>query len=440
MKIVALTAENVKRLHAVHITPDGNVVTIGGKNGQGKTSVLDSIAMVLGGKGEAPPEPIRRGEKRARIEAKLDGLVVERVFKANGDTDLVVKGADGTRFASPQKVLDELVGQLSFDPLEFARMEKKEQVATLRGVVQLDFTEIDQRRDKAYEQRTEVGRELKRLTGAREKLTTYGDAPKERVDVSAVASELGRLQSENKARAEKEHKLEALRAQGKAAEAEIERLRAEVDRASKRCDDIAAAFTALKAEVIAMPTHDVNALLEQVAQAETINRKVDANARATELDAEIEVLTEQAMKLTEQVDGAEEEKRDLLAAAKFPVEGLAFGDDGVSFKGLPFEQAAASEKIRVSVAIGIALNPKLRVLLIRDGSLLDDDAMKVLGEMAGAHDMQVWVERVGKGEECAVIIEDGQVLGAPPVEDASPAKNKPRAAPRVAKEEPGADG
>ena len=43
MKIVQLTAENVKRLTAVSIAPDGNLVQITGRNGQGKASVLDAI-------------------------------------------------------------------------------------------------------------------------------------------------------------------------------------------------------------------------------------------------------------------------------------------------------------------------------------------------------------------------------------------------------------
>ncbi|AHB50058.1 hypothetical protein W911_06825 [Hyphomicrobium nitrativorans NL23] len=40
MKIIGLTAENIKRLVAVEIEPTGAVVQITGKNGNGKTSAL----------------------------------------------------------------------------------------------------------------------------------------------------------------------------------------------------------------------------------------------------------------------------------------------------------------------------------------------------------------------------------------------------------------
>ena len=97
--------------------------------------------------------------------------------------------------------------------------------------------------------------------------------------------------------------------------------------------------------------------------------------------------------------------------AALPVAGLTFADDvGVKFGGVPFSQLSGAERLKVSLAMGIALNPSLRVLLIRDGSLLDEDNLKVVAEMAERHDMQVWIERVGKGEECSVVLEDGCVV------------------------------
>jgi hypothetical protein len=59
--------------------------------------------------------------------------------------------------------------------------------------------------------------------------------------------------------------------------------------------------------------------------------------------------------------------------------------------------------------MGFALHPRLKILLIRDGSLLDENNLKTVAEMAQEHDGQVWIERVSKGAECSVIIENGLV-------------------------------
>lgn len=58
LRIVRLTAENIKKLRAVEIVPSGNVVQITGPNGSGKTSVLDAIYYALAGAGAHPSRPV----------------------------------------------------------------------------------------------------------------------------------------------------------------------------------------------------------------------------------------------------------------------------------------------------------------------------------------------------------------------------------------------
>ena len=154
MKIIKLTAENVKRLRAVEITPDGTVQVITGRNAQGKTSVLDAIWLALGG-GAASREtvrPIRDGEDHASVTLDLGDLTVTRTW--TGDkTSLSVKAADGAKYSSPQGVLDSLVGRLSFDPLEFTRLSGRDQVSALLDIVSLDvdLDDLARQRQTAYD-------------------------------------------------------------------------------------------------------------------------------------------------------------------------------------------------------------------------------------------------------------------------------------------------
>ena len=94
-----------------------------------------------------------------------------------------------------------------------------------------------------------------------------------------------------------------------------------------------------------------------------------------------------------------------------PISGLGFDDDGVTYQGVPLKQASAAEQLRVSVAMAMALNPKVRVIRITDGSLLDSDNLALIEQMAADQDFQVWIERVDETGTVGVVIEDGQVAG-----------------------------
>ena len=102
-------------------------------------------------------------------------------------------------------------------------------------------------------------------------------------------------------------------------------------------------------------------------------------------------------------------KAEALAGASFPIDGLAFDESGVTYQGVPFSQASSAEQIRVSLAMAMSLNPKLRVIRILDGSLLDADNLALITEAAVTADYQVWIERVSDPSETAVVIEDGEV-------------------------------
>jgi hypothetical protein len=150
-------------------------------------------------------------------------------------------------------------------------------------------------------------------------------------------------------------------------------------------------------------------IVTKLSSAESINRMVrDKRDRAKAVATFTEKDREYAT-LTKRIEAIDESKREQLANAKWPVPGLGFGDEGVTFNGLPFEQASQAEARVVSFSVGAALNPELRVALIDDGEKLDKKSMRQLAELAAEKDMQVWIERVGDGDAGAIIIEDGEV-------------------------------
>lgn len=403
LTIVSLEAQNVKRLKAVTITPKGHVVEIAGRNGQGKSSVLDSIMYALGGKDTFCDDPVRKGEQKATIKCDLGELSVTRTITAEGGGTLKVTDANGAALPSPQKVLDALYSTVSFDPLAFARMKPAEQRETLQRMVGLDFAALDAQRETAFAERTEAGRIVKRLEGQLAGLPQHADAPAAEVSVLALSKE---LQAATEADAAEQRIRDAHAANKKRMQKideEIERLRAEWSELAKK-------NSALEEEIKRLPEPvDADELRQRIAEAEALNRKVRENAKRSEVAAELEASRKRVEALTAKIAEIDAAKEKQLAGAKFPVPGLSFSAQGVTLNGVPFEQASQAEKLKVSVAMGFALNPRLKVLLVRDGSLLDEDSLAAVAAMAQQNGGQVWVETVGKGSDISVVIEDGHV-------------------------------
>ena len=427
-KIIALQAKNIKRIEAVEIKPDGHVVVVGGQNKAGKSSVLDSIAYTLGGKDLIPGVPLRQGEAKGHVTVELasdDGqkLKVRRTFSERGTTSLKVTTADGSTPASPQTLLNTLCGKIAFDPLEFTRLGPQKQAETLRGLVGLDFTAHDTVRRSLFDERSGVNRDAKAARARLDAAEFYDGMPAEEVSVINLTKELSLAQATNRAKEEACSKVKEGANQTLLAAKEVERTAYNVEIAQEELRKAQAERNAaassrterdkevskLKAAADAMIADDCQPILDKIAASDETNTKVRSNIARKKLAQESADLEVKAASLNDRIENLDSAKEKEFRSAKWPVDGLGFGSDGITFSGLPFEQASSAEQLRVAAAIGLAVNPTLPVLLIRDGSLLDDDNLAMLAELAEKHDAQLWVERVGEGEECSVIIEGGLV-------------------------------
>ena len=410
MKVLRLEAENVKRLKAIEIVPNGPAVIVGGHNGQGKSSVLDSIAYAIGGKDLVCEEPVHRGEAKARVTCDLGDIVVTRTFTAAGGGSLKVTNADGTPVASPQTMLDRLFGSLSFDPLAFSRMKSREQSETLRRLVGLDFSALDAERARLFEERTLVNREIKGLSASFEAMPIVeGPIPAE-ADIKDLAADLRRVR-------DFKSEQEAAEFKAKNAADRVRRAKIELEAAEQEEKRAREFMLAMRPPEGLAPyalnedgEFEIGIIEQRMVEIQKENQKARAYADRQKAKRILDERTEQSDQLTKKIEMIDRTKSEALKATKFPIAGLSITDSGVTFNGLPFSQASSAEQLKVSVAIGLAMNPKLRVMLIRDGSLLDEDSLAVISEVAAAHDAQLWIERVSQGAECSVIIEDGEVV------------------------------
>ncbi len=413
MRVIKLEAEAFKRLRAISITPKGNVVEVTGENGSGKSSTLDAIWVAMGGKDAIPPKPIRDGEKQGHVTLQLGEpggepkFIVTRTFKLKDGvpyaTDLKVESGEGARFDSPQGILNGLFSTLAFDPLAFTMMPPAEQVIACRQFVpDFDFAAMEGKNKKDFEDRTEVNRKAKELrTRAQALPSAEGDIPV-RVDVGKLEQALADASQTNS-------ELATRRANREAAEQRLVVIAEEMRRLTEEREAILAR---LKAAPPLPDPVDVQDLQQQLAAGRETNSLIDRVDERRRLEALASEADEQAVSLTHTMASRKEAAELAVKSARMPVDGLGFGDGFVTFNGQPFEQASKAQQIRASVAIAAAMNPKLRVARIMDGSLLDKKSWAALEEYAAEHDLQVWVETIQAHGKAAVLIEDGGIVGA----------------------------
>lgn len=429
MKIIGFTAENIKKLVVVEIAPNGAVVQISGRNGQGKTSVLDSIWWAITGAKHIQSQPIRKGQNKGLIRLDLGEMTITRTFTRRDDdeitTSISVHNADGTRVPQPQKILDALIGSLSMDPLEFKRAKPEEQLKTLRSFVPtVDFAAIERANKDDYEKRTDVNRTAKAQLAQAMAISVPAGTPLARIDETALVAELEKagehnaeLEARKARRVNAQERFRALQAQRDDLFSRAADLRLQADKLDKEGQEAADQAQQLEqklvqAEELPEPI-DTAKVREQIEKARTVNAAVDARARRGELEKKVATLEAESEALTAAIDKRKADMDAAVAAAQMPIPGLSFGEDEVLLDGNPFAQASDAQQLRASLAIAMALNPKLRVIRVRDGSLLDSEAMKLVADMAEAKDFQVWIERVDDTGKVGFVLEDGHIVSRP---------------------------
>jgi hypothetical protein len=472
LKIKRFQVANFKRLSLVDITPQGDTVVLAGENEQGKSSVLDAIEWILRGKIAQPEQAVHRGKKKARGVMCLSDLAgnpvifIEREATTNGGASVKVRWADEeSETKAPQSLLDTFYSLVAMEPMKLGDMaasNPRKFADELRKLTGADTTAIDQQIARIEVQRTDASRELKSAKARADKAPTpntfsppHPDAPAEEVSVTELAGELERANEANReneraheaynladdavtdatvAVERQQQQIEQFREQLRRAELEIERLRS--------VRQAAVDFRESQLEVCRGMQHfDVAPLRAKLEAADATNRKVRENAYArreharldaerAELRDEVEQRQTQYDKLDAQVGAAREKRLATIAAAKMPIPGLSFAEDGsVTYKDLPLEQASQAERYHVLTAICAAQNPQLRVILLRNAALLGPKYRQLFAELARDLKCQLWEEHVDTSIPGAVILEDGRIAKKVPDTEPPPplpGKHEPR--------------
>lgn len=404
MKINKLEIENVKRVKAVKIEPTANGLTIiGGKNNQGKTSVLDAIAWALGGDRYRPSQAQREGSV---ISPNLhivmnNGLIVERRGK---NSDLKVTDPNGKK--AGQQLLNEFVEQLALDLPKFMEATSREKAQTLLQIIGVGprLADLERQEKELYNERTYIGRTADQKEKYAKEQPYYPEVP----SVPVSASELIRQQQEilaqngeNQRKRERRHQLEqeyqSVTEQIQALLAKQGQLEADIKIARETSEGLTDRSTA--------------ELEENISNIEEINRKVRANLDKDKAEEDAKGYREQYKRLTAQIEEIRSQKTDLLKEADLPLPGLGVEDGELVYHGQKWDNMSGSEQLKVSTAIVRRLNPECGFVLLDKLEQMDLDTLHEFGQWLEQEGLQAIATRVSTGGECSLIIEDGYVAG-----------------------------
>lgn len=414
VKINSLELENVKRVKAVALEPaESGLTIIGGRNGQGKTSVLDAIAWTLGGERKRPSEARREGsatDPHLHIELS-NGIIVERKGK-NGT--LKVLDPSGTK--GSQGLLDSFIEELALDLPKFLAMNDKEKARTLLDIIGVEhkLDTLERQEKELFVQRTGIGQMRDQKRGAAENMPLHADTPTNLLSVAELIQQQQTILAKNGENQRLRDQVPQLIDKANHYFAEVDRQQEIIDEATKKRDEAQEMLLKTEAQLVTA-RKTVEELVDEstaeietsIANIESINERIRDNQRRAEAMKEAEDLDDQYKEMTARINEIRQEKMDLLKDANLPLEGLSIDDGALIYNGQKWDCMSSSEQLRVSTAIVRRLKPDCGFVLLDKLEQMDAQTLADFGAWAEGEGLQIIATRVSTGDECSIIIEDG---------------------------------
>ena len=414
IKINALQVENVKRVKAVTLEPSANGLTvIGGKNGQGKTSVLDAIAWALGGDRYRPSNAEREGSTLPpHIKLELsNGLTVERSGKNSA-----LKVVDTTGKRSGQQLLNEFVEQLAIDLPRFLQASNREKADTLLQVIgvgdQVHSLEVKEK--EIYNRRHMIGQEADRKRKHADELPHYPAAPKDLISASQLIRQQQDILARNGENQRKRMRANQIEHEYGRASSHVSILRSQLADAEKQLQQLEADLAVAQKDALDLQDESTEEIERSLQEIEQINIQVRANCDREKAEQDAAHYAQQYQDLTKELEEIRHDKYALLDSAKLPLPGLSVEDGELTYNGKKWDCMSGSDQLICATAIVRAINPKCGFVLLDKLEQLDADQLHMFGVWLKSQQLQVIATRVSTGPECSIIIEDGFVASEQP--------------------------
>ena len=422
LKILSAEIVNFKNISQKKVEFDGKSAIIIGKNNAGKSSLIQAIMSPLDSK-MVPDKAIKEGEERGSIELEIGGVLRDKLVRytvgmyfspENSKGRLSVTNDEEGQLPNSRTAISDLVGVIGFDMMEFIRLGKtkdgriskpgvREQIEILKKLMPQEVIEslyaLDKEHEKAYNDRSEVNKDIKykstMLEGhdySQEDIEKYSEAK----DASKIKDSMSNLSDEIEKHSGVVNKIESKIDESVLVDGTIARLTAELDRAKQNRERLAAQIEAGRIWLGKNAKPDIDSLTKEL---EEINNHNDKHKEVAELEkskASLGDSVKKATDITSRLSAIKEEKKTIFGSNPLPVKGLTFDDEQIMLKGLPLNdnQINTATLIGIGCRIGMAMNPNLRLMIIKDGSLMDKKTLKFILKICDDKGYQVLIEMV----------------------------------------------
>jgi predicted ATP-dependent endonuclease of OLD family len=433
LKVLDIAIQNFKNISKREVEFDGKSALLIGPNRIGKSSFIQAIQSPLDAK-YIPLEPVKQGEEKGRIELTIGGVlngdelkytIVYQFSSESSRGKIAVKNAEGETVNGGRELIQSIIGNIGFDIFEFIRKGRtpqgklstsgvREQIEILKSLMPKDIIvkmyQLDQEKEKVYKERTQINSEVSYLKGVI-KNSPYTPEDIEKYSKPLSAEEIteqiqkGTKRNQSIARAKEvldvypktieqsKNLIDEMKKKIKHLEELIGQEEQRILDSSKRIEE-AQNWLEGKKEV---DLTELNESFNKIGQHNMHHQKVLA---IREQEKELREKEKIADSKTQRLQEIEAEKKSLFTSDALPIPGLAFDEEKITYNGLPLseDQLPTSQLIHVGLKIGMAMNPNLRLLIIRDGSLLDEDTLNEILRVCDEQNYQVIIEIVDKRE------------------------------------------
>ena len=433
LKLLKAEVKNFKNIEQKSIDFGGKSAIILGANRKGKSSLIQALMSPMNSK-LLPAKPIKDGEDTASIELTIGGSIAGKDVVYHIDMyfsekyhkgHLVITDEDGGKIPGGKSMVETIVGNIGFDILEFidlgltkdGKVSKPgvmQQIEVLKGFMPLEARKklmaLDNESKEVYDERAEINKDIK---SNESKLKDVEMDPEEiekystKLDDSDVKKKMNEIGETISTFDKVTNGLESKKKEFDKLSTEMEELKKlmeqKIESLKTLNTDIEKGEKWLKGKT--RPSMD--SLTEELNEIQKHNDIHKLVMERQEFSKKVRELSEKSESKGDRLAAIKSEKAEIFTENPLPVKGLEFTEEEILYDGLPFNenQHPSSTIIGIGIKVAMAMNPNLKVLVIKDGSLLDKKTLNFILKLVEKQNYQLFIEMVDFDGEKDVTVE-----------------------------------